>query len=193
MPQNEDVRRSVLIVSSSEQFDMVAKRSLTGFVTMDIRRSGSVARRSLLERDYDLVIINAPLPDEMGTELALDIAEKSGASVLMVTPQDIYSDILERVTDAGILAIAKPFPKGRMDVAIRYLISVRKRIVRLEGKIRKTEEKMEELRKVSTAKLLLIEKQHMTEEEAHRFIGKEAMDHGVSRRRVAESIIEELG
>ena len=51
---------------------------------------------------------------------------------------------------------------------------------------------MEELRIVSKAKLLLIEKRQMSEEEAHRHIGKQAMDHGVTRRQAAEQILDDL-
>ncbi len=41
-------------------------------------------------------------------------------------------------------------------------------------------------------KCLLIEKKRMTEAEAHRFIGKQAMDQGLSRRRAAMRLLEEL-
>ena len=51
---------------------------------------------------------------------------------------------------------------------------------------------MEELRIVSRAKLLLMEKRHMTEDEAHRLIGKQAMDKGLTRRQAAEKILDEL-
>ncbi|MBQ9443602.1 MAG: ANTAR domain-containing protein, partial [Lachnospiraceae bacterium] len=54
------------------------------------------------------------------------------------------------------------------------------------------EEKIEELRIVSKAKILLVEKKKMTEDEAHRYIGKQAMDRGVSRRRIAERILDDL-
>ena len=45
---------------------------------------------------------------------------------------------------------------------------------------------------VSRAKLLLVEKKHMTEDEAHRYIGKLAMDGGVSRGIAARQIVEEI-
>ena len=51
---------------------------------------------------------------------------------------------------------------------------------------------MEEIRIVSKAKILLVEKKKMTEDEAHRYIGKMAMDHGVSRKRIAEQLIEDI-
>ncbi|MCR5402567.1 MAG: ANTAR domain-containing protein [Butyrivibrio sp.] len=192
MPKNEGIRRSILIVSSSERFDALVKKSLAGFITIDVRRSASIARRCILERDYDLIVINAPMPDEMGVEFSLDAAEKTNSSILLVTPEDIYDDILEKVTDAGVLVISKPVPKGRMDKAIRYMISIQNRLRKLAIKNRSLEEKLEELRLVSRAKILLVEKRSMTEDEAHSYIGRQAMNNGVSRKHIAELLIEDL-
>ena len=51
---------------------------------------------------------------------------------------------------------------------------------------------MEELRVVSRTKITLIEKMNMSEDEAHRFIGKYAMDNGISRGRAATMILDDL-
>lgn len=191
MPKIDDVGHSIMIASAAEQFDAAVKRNLKNFITIDSGRSGAIVRRSVLERYYDILVINAPLPDETGEELALDVAERSNASVLMVVPQEVYDDVLDHVTDAGVLVISKPIPKGRIDKAVRFLMAMQRRRLALEKKIRTAEEKMEELRLVSKAKLVLMEKKHMTEDEAHRFIGKEAMDNGVSRGRIAMQILED--
>lgn len=192
MPRDDDMQHSILIVSASAQFDTIARKSLKNAITIDSRKSAALARRCVLERYYDLVIVNAPLPDESGEECALDVAEKCSASVLLVAPQEVYEEVLDRVTDQGILVMAKPFPRGSMDKSIRFLFAVQNRMRRLERKVETAQEKMEELRLVSKAKLLLIEKKHMTEEEAHRMIGRQAMNSGVSRGRIAERILEEL-
>lgn len=192
MPKNEGISRSILIVSSSERFDAIVKRSLAGFITIDVRRSASIARRCILERDYDLIVINSPLPDEMGVEFSMDAAEKTNSSILLVTPEEIYDNILEKVTDAGVLVISKPIPGGRMDKAIRYMISIQNRIRHLVISNHKLEEKLEELRVVSRAKILLIAKKNMTEDEAHSYIGRQAMNNGVSRKHIAQIILNEL-
>ena len=61
----------------------------------------------------------------------------------------------------------------------------------LEQKVQNAEEKVQEIRLIDKAKFLLVEQRHMTEDEAHRYIGKNAMDHGVSRKRIAQQIIDE--
>ena len=192
MPKHDDTVHSALIVSASEQFETLIKRSLMDVITVESRKSGAMARRYVLERYYDLVIINAPLPDESGEELALDIVDQCDASVLMVVPQDIYEDVLDRVTEQGIMVMPKPSPKGRIDKSVRFLVATQNKMHKLEAKVAKAEEKMEEMRVVNKAKLLLINKKKMSEDEAHRYIGKMAMDNGISRGRAAERILDDL-
>ncbi|MCR5011685.1 MAG: ANTAR domain-containing protein [Lachnospiraceae bacterium] len=192
MPKHDDTVHSALIVSASEQFETLIKRSLMDVITVESRKSGAMARRYVLERYYDLVIINAPLPDESGEELALDIVDQCDASVLMVVPQDIFEDVLDRVTEQGIMVMPKPSPKGRIDKSVRFLVATQNKMHRLEAKVNKAEEKMEEMRVVNKAKLLLINKKKMSEDEAHRYIGKMAMDNGISRGRAAERILDDL-
>ena len=194
MARNEDIQHAVLIVSDSPPFDSFIKKMLPPgrYMTVDFRRSAASARRSVLERYYDVVIINGPLSDEQGVDLALDITEKCNASVLMAVPSDTYSDVLSRVTDAGILALAKPFPKSMMGYALRFLMAEQKKIKNLEKKISAAQEKAEELRLVGKAKVLLVEQRHLSEDEAHRLIGKMAMDQGRSRKRIAQDLIDEL-
>ena len=194
MPKDEFIQHSVLIVSSSEQFDAIVKRSLPKktFPSVESRKSASLARRSFLERYYDLVIINAPLPDENGLEISLDIIDTSNASVLLVVSKESYDDMTERVTDYGVLVLAKPFHWRQIDKAIRFLTAIQNKRHHLEKKMRGLQDKMEDLRTVAKAKCMLIEKKQMTEEQAHRFIGKTAMDHGISRKRAAIRIMDDL-
>ena len=63
------------------------------------------------------------------------------------------------------------------------------RLRRLEKKTLSVEEKMEEIRVVNRAKWLLISALQMEEPQAHRYIEKQAMDHSISKREVAEEII----
>lgn len=192
MARNTDIQHSILIVSASEQFCAIVKKSLVGFLTIDVKKSAALARRSVLEKYYDIVVVNGPLPDESGEDLALMITEKCNASILMVIPREVFDDVTERVTDHGIMVVPKPAPKGRIDKAIRFLVATQNRFHKLEKKTLSVEEKMDEIRTVSKAKLLLVEKRHMSEDDAHRYIGKLAMDNGVSRKRVAEKLLEEL-
>lgn len=194
MPKLGEYRNSILIVSGSEQINAVIKRVLSEsgvvYVDLDIKKNAVLGRRAVLEKKYDLIIINAPLSEEIGYDLALDISEQQDASILIIAPTEIYDSVTEYVSDQGILVIPKPLQEGMLNRAIRFLSAVQGRFRRYESRVTSLEDKLEELKLVSRAKILLMEKKHLSEKEAHRLIGKEAMDHGVSRKRVAESIIE---
>ena len=192
MHRQSDMRYSILIVSSSDRFVHLVKKSLEGFITIDVKKSATLARRCLVERDYDIIVIQASLPDESGIELVRDSADRSRALILFITPVEIYDDVLENVTDRGVLVITDEMADNRLDKSIRYLVALQGRIHSLEQKTLTLEEKMQEIRLVNKAKAILIGKQGLSESEAHKAIGKLAMDNGVSRGDIARRIITEV-
>ncbi|MBQ4293718.1 MAG: ANTAR domain-containing protein [Lachnospiraceae bacterium] len=188
------MQHSLLIVSGQEQLEALVRRSLPDRkeIMVELRKTGSKARQALLERFFDLVLINAPLPDETGVELALDTVEDSNAGILILTPSDHAAEVMDRVSDRGILVMGKPLPHGGLGRALRLLTALQDKLHSALEKVEKAEERLEEFKLVTRAKLLLMEHKSMTEAEAHKSILKQAMDSGLSRRRLAESIIDEL-
>ena len=70
------------------------------------------------------------------------------------------------------------------------LCSTRERLVRMEKREKSFEEKIREIKDINRAKLLLMENESMSEEEAHKFIEKTAMNKRASRDAVAKAVIE---
>lgn len=184
-------RYSVLLVSSSPKFNesMLALLPESRFYPVAAVSDVSSARRRLLESKYDIVIINAPLPDDFGTRLALNICDNSGAGVLLLVKAEHYPDINGRVSPFGVLALPKPTTSQAVSQSLQLLCGTRERLRRMEQKTASIEEKMEEIRIINRAKLLLMEQLKMTEKEAHRFIEKQAMDRCVTRITIAQSIL----
>ena len=184
-------RYSVLLVSSSPKFNesMPALLPESRFYPVTAVSDVSSARRRLLENKYDIVIINAPLPDDFGTRLALYICENSGAGVLLLVKAEHYPDINGRVSPFGVLVLPKPTTSQAASQSLQLLCGTRERLRRMEQKTASIEEKMEEIRIINRAKLLLMEQLKMTEKEAHRFIEKQAMDRCVTRITIAQSIL----
>ena len=157
----------VLIVSSSDKFvrpmlDMLPEKM---FEPIETASDVAQARRKLLEREFDIVIINSPLRDEFGTKLALDICQKSSAGVLLFVKAEHYSDITSKVMQYGVLTISKPTSPSMIMQSVQMLCSTRERLRIMEKKNASVEEKIEEIRIVNRAKCLLIEQLKMTEPE----------------------------
>ena len=179
---------SVLVVSAAQKFNEAFAEMLPGSEYYPVRFVGNIAaaRREMVNKTYDLVIINAPLPDDFGTRLALYICENSGAGVLLLVKAEHYPDINGRVSPFGVLVLPKPASSQTVSQSLQLLCGTRERLRRMEQKTASIEEKMEEIRIINRAKLLLMEQLKMTEKEAHRFIEKQAMDRCVTKRVVAE-------
>lgn len=184
-------RYSVLLVSSSPKFNesMLALLPESRFYPVTAVSDVSSARRRLLESKYDIVIINAPLPDDFGTRLALNICDNSGTAVLLFVKAEHYPDINGRVSPFGVLVLPKPASSQTVSQSLQLLCGTRERLRRMEQKTASIEEKMGEIRIINRAKLLLMEQLKMTEKEAHRFIEKQAMDRCVTRITIAQSIL----
>lgn len=195
MKKSDDQTNSILVVSSSQSMEQLVRRALFGknHPVIDYRKTCTLARRALLENKYDIVIIDCPLSEEIGYDFAMDICEEYDASVLIITPPEIYDDVMEYVSDRVILALSKPVSEEFLIRGVRFLSAIQNRMKCYENKIASVEDKMEELKLVNRAKMLLMEKKHITESEAHRLIMKEAMDHSVGKKYVARSIIDSLG
>ncbi len=183
----------VLIVSSAEQFHNKTAELLPAGDFWPVRhaKSAGEARRMLSERHFDVLIICSPLPDEIGTVLAEDACEDGSLAVLFLAPAEHYDELGWRLMERGILCVSRPLSTQIMLQSVRACCVMVERLRRLEEKQATVEEKIGEIRLVNRAKWVLIEQRGMSEEEAHRFIEKEAMDRRLPRRAVAEEILEQ--
>lgn len=183
---------SVLVVSSSDKFNTVMRELLTGekYASISIAPGIAAAKRKCLEKTYDFVIINAPLPDDFGTKLAIDLSQNKGTVCLILVQSEFYEGINYKVEGQGVFTLSKPTSKTMIDQALRWMITARERMRKMEKKTVSIEEKMEEIRLVNRAKWALIENLKMTEPDAHRYIEKQAMDQCVSRREIADHILK---
>lgn len=182
---------SVLIVSNADAFNYSLKSLLpeSRFSPVHFAESISEAKRDVLDRSYDLVLINSPLPDETGTRFAIDLCTGSTMPLIFVK-NDLYAATYDKVAEHGVMTIPRPISKSMFIQALDFMVVGRERLRRLEKKTTSIEEKMAEIRLVNRAKWLLINELKMSEPEAHRYIEKQAMDQCLPRREVAETIIK---
>lgn len=183
---------AVLLVSGSEKFSRVLTELLpqTDFWPVTAVRSSGEARRALLGKEYDIVLINAPLTDEFGMHLAADLCAGSDAGVLMFVKSELYDEMCAKAIPAGVMVQSKPASSQTVLQNLRMLCAVLERMRGMEKKQASVEEKIEEIRLVNRAKWALIRCLSMSEEEAHHYIEKQAMDTRRSKRQVAESILK---
>ncbi len=186
---------SVLVVSASDKFNQALPEffPVPVYSPLNIVSNVVSARRALSERDFDLVIVNSPLPDESGIRFAIDTVSGYNSVVLFLARPEQYDDAFDRLAEHGVFLMQKPLSRQTFQLAAGWLISARERVRKTEKKTQSIEAKMNEIRLVNRAKWMLISELKMTEPDAHRYIEKQAMDRCVSKQRIAEEIIKTYG
>lgn len=183
---------SALIVSSFEKgtaffSEILVSASIGHIVTL---QTGGEARRLLMERDFDLVVINAPLHDEAGENLSQYIASRGVSQVILVVKSEYFEEVSRLTEEYGVLTVAKPINRTLFWSALKLAKASALRLKRMQSENSKLKQKIEDIRIVDRAKCILISYLSMSEQEAHRYIEKQAMDMRTTRRAVAEGILK---
>lgn len=190
MPLKEHIY-SVLIVSASAKFNEQINSLLAEpyYRPVDFAVSINEAQRKITERPYDLILVNTPLPDDFGAKFSIDVSVNKNCVVLIFVRSELYEGIYDKICDYGVFSIRKPISPQYVLQALDWLKATRERLRRLEKKSMSLQEKMDEIKIINRAKWTLINSLKMSEQDAHRYIEKQAMDRCVSKREIAENII----
>ena len=155
--------------------------------------SGEEARRMLVDKDFDLCLINAPLRKESGEQLSIDIAEKKICQVILFVKAEYSEEIMDRVEDYGVITVSKPISRQMFWSALKLARVAQRRITMAQKENAKLQKKLDSLKTVSRAKCLLISYCGMSEEDAHKYIERQAMDKRMSRLEIAQDIVHTYG
>ncbi|MDR0320664.1 MAG: ANTAR domain-containing protein [Treponema sp.] len=183
---------SALIVSCTDKntaffTDMLKAASITQIVLL---QSCAEARRLLLERDFDLVVINSPLYDESGEDLSRHIASKNTSQVILAVDSEHLAEVAAVCEGEGVLTVSKPLDRDVFWLVLALAKSAYNKLQRVQIENSKLKQKIEDIRIIDRAKLVLISYMNMSEKEAHRFIEKQAMDLRSTKRAVADGLLK---
>ena len=169
--------RALIVSAGASSNEYISARlAELGYTRPTIIPSGAEARRRMLESDFELIVVNAPLPDEFGHELCSSAVEKTDAGVVL--------------NEQGVLLLSKPFSNTLFLQAIHLAAASNHRLQLLRQENARMQEKIAQVRLVSHAKCCLVEREQMSEDAAHRYIEKRAMDTRRSRAEIAQEILD---
>jgi response regulator NasT len=182
----------VLVVTASKTFRSSAAELLseTRCVPVQFASDISAAKRAVAETPFDFVIVNAPLKDEFGSRLCIDVTEHTGTLAVIFASSDVYEDIMQRTVSHGVFVVRKPSSQQTVMQAVSLLISAREMLRTVQKKAGKAEDKLHEIRIVNKAKWFLIDNEDMSESDAHQYIEKQAMNAGITKRQAAQIVID---
>jgi two-component system, response regulator PdtaR len=183
---------SALIVSDSDKdtafFSVVLNAaSVNQIISL---KSAADARKLIFKQDFDFIIVNTPLKDESGESFSRYAASKGTSQVLLLVERDFFDSVSAACEADGVMTILKPVDKALFWSALSLAKSTQNRIKRIQSENVLLKQKIEDIRIIDRAKLLLISYMRMSEQESHRYIEKQAMDLRSTRRIVAEGILK---
>jgi response regulator NasT len=183
---------NVLIVAGTEEKAALFKEILSRNTYKEIVtvRNCGEARRLMIERDFDLCIVNTPLSDEFGADFALHAAFDGVCQVIMIVKTELYDEVSSKVEEYGVLTVAKPMKRQIFWSALKLAGASFRKTEWLKNENKKLLHKIECMQLIDRAKCILIQYLNMSEAEAHRYIEKQAMDMRMTKKQVAESILK---
>lgn len=185
--------KKAIIVSQSDYTTDMAQQALRnmGYSSISSTAAASEVRRIIQATPPDIIVIDAPLYGEFGTELAETAAEDTEAAVILLCSSDIADEIADRLSYYNILVLSKPLNCTTLEKGIQLLASDTIPF----SSVRESEEVMQrisDIRLINRAKSTLMKYLGFTEPQAHRYLEKQAMNSRCTRREAAKKIISDL-
>lgn len=149
-----------------------------GFQNVFACCTASLALQTVNENDCGLVISGYHLKDMYYTELAGSLP--SGFELLLIGSASVVENAA-----SGILSLTMPVKAYDLVNTVQMILGMAERRQKKKKKPRSEKEQ----NYIRNAKLLLMERNHLSEEEAHRYIQKCSMDNGTNMVETAQMIL----
>lgn len=156
---------------------------------MDMAATLVDGRNKAREGDYDVILLYTPIEGHLGDEPAFQFASIGFATVLVITPEKVADRMRERLQGKGILLATTPLRKHEFFSTLTAAAICSERTRDLIEENEQLREKLAEQKTIEQAKLLLVECLKLSEDQAHKYIEREAMELRESRLGVARRII----
>lgn len=186
---------NILVVSSNKNIS----ETLVNFLRESFRCTPRLAEsayqaKSFLESDpaAELVMINSPLMDESGLELAEFVTENTTANCVLIIKNEAVEKVGNRAERNSIILVGKPFSRTMLYQIVKTIEVAVNRSLKLYHDNLRLEEKIAEIQTIDKAKFMLMEYKGMTEMEAHSYLEQYAMNKRQKKNIAALAIIDKL-
>ena len=175
--------RTVIAMADDQLRESVERILLrSGIEIRSSCRSGKEAIRAVRRMDGGIVICSARLTDMTADDLAGDLGD---SALLLILSHPNESHLAKQ---DGLFRLHTPVRSGELIGCVRILLQLDEQRAAAQLPKRSNEDKAI----IEKAKQMLMEKNEITEEEAHRFIQKRSMETSTPMQEVSEMILTAL-
>ena len=152
----------------------------SGTASCILCKTADQVRRTVNKLHITAVICGFKLADQSAEALAGDLPPS--CAVLVLASQNL----LDLLQDDDLFRLPAPVSKGDLTASVRMLLQMGRRLERALRPRRSPEEQA----LIQRAKALLMDRNGMTEEQAHRFLQKTSMDNGTKLLQTAQMVLD---
>lgn len=166
-----------------------------GSASIQEAKDGDNLLRLARKQSPRLIIIDPYAFGPNGIQVSKIITREKVAPIIFIVSQPIFRQAVEDIISKEGYAstyLVTPFTEEQFRIALTTTLASYRKISQLEQKIIKLNDTLQEKKKITQAKDILINKKGMTEPEAHRFLQKKSMETGVPLKAIAQKIINDL-
>ena len=143
--------------------------------------SAAKARRLMMSDGFSLIIVNTPLEDEYGGELAMHATERTSAGVMLLVKAASYDMAVHKLEPCSVEYARQ---------SVRLVLATSNRMQGMKRKAEQLQSRINEIKVIDRSKCVLMQYLGLTEAAAHKYIEKEAMDTRRSRYEVAIEVLK---
>lgn len=184
---------SILVLSRKLESANVMKSFLCASNMRDITciQDVSEARMTLQRKAFDIIIVDLPYTmDKHELSFVLSLSEAGDAFIIVLIKKEQYPMIRDKVEKFGVFTVSKPILADVFTQVLSFATAAKQRYQQYQVKNEKLLDKISEIKFVDRAKCLLIEHEYMSEAQAHKYIEKQAMNERMTRKSIAEQVIQ---
>ncbi|GAC1641956.1 MAG: response regulator [Herpetosiphon sp.] len=160
-----------------------------GHTIVAVASDGQEAIDMAAQEQLDMVILDIKMPNVDGIAAAEHIGTHHDIPIVMLTA---YNDrqLVLRAAEAGALAyLLKPASQEQLAAALSVALARHREMRGLEQQIHQLEETLVERQVIDRAKAILMDRVHLTEEQAYSRMRQRAREKRIKMVAVAQSII----
>ncbi len=184
-------KHRLMVVEDESILRMDIKEMLieNGYEVVAEANSGDKAIELAATRKPDLIVMDIKMPKMNGIKASRIIYQAFQIPALLLTA---YSerDLVEEAKNAHILGyLVKPVTERDLIPAVEIALAQANRLKAMANDIKKMEEKIQDQKIIQRAKGILMEVYQVSEEQAFKMLRSYSMNHGMTMRKVADSIL----
>ena len=139
----------------------------------------------LASQPVDVLLVLYTKGHEAVLDYAVKAAEKTAVSVTVLFDGPVSRTVIDKCAASGLITAHI----SHIGIVLPAAVAARRRLSAFESRTDSLQRKLDDTKLINRAKLILMTRLKMSEQEAHRYIEKTAMDTSQKRREVAESIL----